>query len=154
MTVMLCPSDVVDNYVGWPQREIVLAMEKRPEPTLQKIQCPAPPDGGGCACGHDRCIPNYGWDAMHPNLIIGADDLISDSLQEVWTICQNRHLTHLIYMGVHTQVCLLGKSMGLRNLKAAGMQCILARDMTDAHPGYDLSCSKYSSMAAKRLPAP
>jgi hypothetical protein len=137
MTVMLCPSDVVDNYVGWPQREIVLAMEKRPEPLLQEIPCPAPPDGGGCACGHDRCVPNYGWDAMHPNLKIGADDLIPDTLQDVWTICQDRQLTHLIYMGVHTQVCLLGKPMGLRNLKAAGMQCILARDMTDAHPGYD-----------------
>jgi hypothetical protein len=137
MTIMLCPSDVVDNYVGWPQREIVLAMEKRPEPALQEIQCPPPPDGGGCACGHDRCVPNYGWDAMHPDLKIGEGDFIPDTLQEVWTICRDRQLTHLIYMGVHTQVCLLGKPMGLRNLKAAGMQCILARDMTDAHPGYD-----------------
>jgi len=25
MTVMLCPSDVVDNYVGYPQREAVFA---------------------------------------------------------------------------------------------------------------------------------
>ncbi len=24
MTVMLCPSDVVDNYAGWPQRETVI----------------------------------------------------------------------------------------------------------------------------------
>ncbi len=136
-TDILCPSDVVDNYVGWPQREIVLAMEKRPEPLLQPIQCPAPPDGGGCACGHDRCVVNYGWDGMHPDLRIGPDDLIPDTLQEVWTICQDRQLTHLIYVGVHTQVCLLGKPMGLRNLKSAGMQCILARDLTDAHPGYD-----------------
>lgn len=136
MTVMLCPSDVVDNYIGWPQREIVLAMPKRPEPALEAIACPAPPDGGGCACGHDRCRTNYGWDGMHPDLRIGPDDLIPDTLQEVWTICQDRELTHLIYVGVHTQVCLLGKPMGLRNLKAAGMQCILARDLTDAHPGY------------------
>lgn len=137
MTVMLCPSDVVDNYVGWPQREIVLAMEQRPEPLLHPVECPAPPDGGGCACGHDRCVTNYGWDGMHPALKIGPDDLIPDTLQEVWTICQDRQLTHLIYVGVHTQVCLLGKPMGLRNLKSAGMQCILARDLTDAHPGYE-----------------
>ena len=26
MTVMLCPSDVVDNYVGFPQREAVFAI--------------------------------------------------------------------------------------------------------------------------------
>jgi hypothetical protein len=136
MTIMLCPSDVVENYVGTPQREIVLAMPLRPAPTLKQIDCPSPPDGGGCACGHDRCVVNYGWDGMHPDLKIGGNDLMPDTLQEVWTICQDRGLTHLIYVGVHTQVCLLGKPMGLKNLKAAGMNCILARDMTDAHPGY------------------
>jgi nicotinamidase-related amidase len=137
MTIMLCPSDVVDHYVGWPQREIVLAMEKRRVPSFQIIECPAPPAGGGCACGHDKCVPNFGWDAMHPDLKIGTDDLMPDTLEDVWSIGQNRHLTHLIYAGVHTEICLLGKPMGLRNLKAVGMKCILARDLTDAHPDYD-----------------
>ncbi len=137
MTVMLCPTDVVDNYVGWPQREVVLAMPKVDVPPLQRIDCPAPADGGGCACGPERCMGNYGWDGMHPELRIDARDLMPDSLAKVYTICKQRGLTHLIYMGVHTQVCLLGKSIGLRNLKAAGMDCILARDLTDAHPGYD-----------------
>src|SRR5881394_3819384 len=35
MTVMLCPSDVVDNYVGYPQREAVLALPKIPVPTVE-----------------------------------------------------------------------------------------------------------------------
>jgi hypothetical protein len=43
----------------------------------------------------------------------------------------------LIYVGFHTQVCLLGKPMGLKAMKSAGLRCLLARDMTDAHPGYD-----------------
>jgi hypothetical protein len=137
MTVMLCPTDVVENYVGWPQREVVLAMAKVEVPSLTRIDCPAPPDGGGCACGKERCVVNYGWSGMHPDLRIEARDLMPDSLAEVYSICKERGLTHLIYMGVHTQVCLLGKPMGLRNLKAAGMDCILARDLTDAHPGYD-----------------
>ena len=137
MTVMLCPSDVVDKYAGWPQREFVIAMPKQPVPPLATVNCPAPPDGGGCACGAERCLVNYGWDGMHPDLHIGRGDLMPDTLQEVWTICRDRQLTHLIYLGVHTQVCLLGKPMGLRNLKAAGLQCLLARDITDAHPGYN-----------------
>lgn len=137
MTVMLCPSDVVDNYAGWPQRETVIAMPKHAPPPLAAVNCPAPPDGGGCACGSERCIVNYGWDGMHPSLHIAKTDLIPDTLEDVWTICKDRKITHLIYMGVHTQVCLLGKPMGLRNLKAAGMPCILARDITDAHPGYN-----------------
>lgn len=137
MTVMLCPSDVVDNYVGYPQREAVLAMTPLPVPRVMDVTCPPVPDAGGCACGKERCAGNYGWDGMHPGLGIGPADLMPDTQAEVYTICQQRGLTHLIYVGFHTQVCLLGKPMGLRAMKSAGLRCVLARDMTDAHPGYD-----------------
>ena len=74
---------------------------------------------------------------MHPGLEIGEDDWMPDTQAEVFTICKQRRISHLIYVGFHTQVCLLGKPMGLRAMKSAGLQCVLARDMTDAHPGYD-----------------
>jgi hypothetical protein len=74
---------------------------------------------------------------MHPALKMGEGDWMPDTQAEVYAICQQRGLTHLIYVGFHTQVCLLGKPMGLRAMKSAGLQCVLARDMTDAHPGYD-----------------
>ncbi|MBL9173467.1 MAG: NPCBM/NEW2 domain-containing protein [Verrucomicrobiales bacterium] len=137
MTVMLCPSDVVDNYVGYPQREAVFALPQVPVPKVMEVTCPPVPDAGGCACGHERCGVNYGWDGMHPALRIGEADLMPDTQAEVYAVCQKYGLTHLIYVGFHTQVCLLGKSMGLRAMKAAGLRCVLARDMTDAHPGYD-----------------
>ncbi len=139
MTVMLCPSDVVDNYVGYPQREAALALPKFPVPTVVNVTCPPVPDAGGCACGRERCAVNYGWDGMHPALRIGEADLMPDSQAEVYAICKQRGLTHLIYVGFHTQVCLLGKPMGLKAMKSAGLRCVLARDMTDAHPGYDPS---------------
>ena len=137
MTVMLCPSDVVDNYVGYPQREAVLALPKVTVPQVVNVECPAAPDAGGCACGRERCAVNYGWDGMHPGLRIGAADLMPDTQAEVYALCQQLGLTHLIYVGFHTQVCLLGKPMGLKAMKSAGFKCVLARDMTDAHPGYD-----------------
>lgn len=137
MTVMLCPSDVVDNYVGYPQREAIFALPRLPVPAVVNVTCPPVPDAGGCACGRERCAGNYGWDGMHPALRIGEADLMPDTQAEVYAICQKFGLTHLIYVGFHTQVCLLGKPMGLRAMKSAGLQCVLARDMTDAHPGYD-----------------
>jgi hypothetical protein len=137
MTVMLCPSDVVDNYVGFPQRESVLALQIGSVPKVMEVTCPPVPDAGGCACGRERCAGNYGWDGMHPALKMGEGDWMPDTQAEVYAICQQRGLTHLIYVGFHTQVCLLGKPMGLRAMKSAGLQCVLARDMTDAHPGYD-----------------
>ena len=137
MTVMLCPSDVVDNYVGYPQREAIFALPKFPVPNVVNVSCPPAPDPGGCACGREKCAGNYGWDAMHPAFRIADSDLMPDTQAEVYSICKTRGLTHLIYVGFHTQVCLLGKSMGLRAMKTAGLRCVLARDMTDAHPGYD-----------------
>lgn len=137
MTVMLCPSDVVDNYVGFPQREKVFALPLGPVPKVMEVTCPPVPDAGGCACGRERCAVNYGWDGMHPGLHIGDEDWMPDTQAEVYAICKQRGLTHLIYVGFHTQVCLLGKPMGLKAMKSAGLNCVLARDMTDAHPGYD-----------------
>ncbi len=137
MTVMLCPSDVVDNYVGYPQREAIFDLPKVTVPALVDVTCPPVPDAGGCACGRERCAVNYGWDGMHPALRIGESDLMPDTQAEVYAICQKQGLTHLIYVGFHTQVCLLGKPMGLKAMKSAGLNCMLARDMTDAHPGYD-----------------
>lgn len=137
MTVMLCPSDVVENYAGYPQREAVFTLPKVTVPNAVTVTCPPVPDAGGCACGKERCAGNYGWDGMHPDLVIGAQDWMPDTQAEVYAICQKNGLTHLIYVGFHTQVCLLGKSMGLKAMKSAGLKCVLARDMTDAHPGYD-----------------
>ena len=48
---------------------------------------------------------NYGWDGMHPGLEIGEDDWMPDTQAEVFTICKERQITHLIYVGFHTQVC-------------------------------------------------
>lgn len=137
MTVMLCPSDVVDNYAGFPQREAVLALPKVTVPKAMDVTCPPVPDAGGCACGRERCGVNYGWDGMHPALRIGESDWMPDTQAEVYALCQKFGLTHLLYVGFHTQVCLLGKPMGLKAMKTAGLRCVLARDMTDAHPGYD-----------------
>src|SRR5881394_2409914 len=83
MTVMLCPSDVVDNYVGYPQREAIFALPRVTVPTVENVTCPPVPDAGGCACGRERCALNYGWDGMHPALRIAEADLMPDTQAEV-----------------------------------------------------------------------
>lgn len=55
MTIMLCPSDVVENYAGFPQREAVFALPKFPVPAVVNVTCPPVPDAGGCACGREKC---------------------------------------------------------------------------------------------------
>lgn len=138
--VFMCPTDVADNYAGTPQFETPLAAKRHPVPDLPDPVYPTPADGGGCTCGttfEDRCQMNFGWDGMNPNLVIADQDLIVDDRQLLYSLCLDKGLTHLIYMGVHTQACLLGKSIGMLGMLKAGMPCILARDLTDAHGLYD-----------------
>lgn len=137
MTVFLCPTDVADNYVGTPMVERVLAVDPIPMPQGPDLVCPPAPDGGGCTCGRERCQGNFGWDGMHPDLSIGPDDLMPNDPERLYTLCKERGITHIIFFGVHTQVCLLGKSVGLRAMTRAGFKCALARDLTDAHGRYE-----------------
>jgi hypothetical protein len=137
MTIFWCPSDVADNYAGTIQYQAAVSAPRHTPPAMKILDCPAAPDGGGCTCGPERCLGNYGWDAMDPRLHMHEDDLMPNDMETLYSLCVERGITHLIYFGVHTQICLLGKSIGLKNMTQLGFHCILARDLTDAHGLYD-----------------
>ncbi len=63
--------------------------------------------------------------------IDGARDFISDSGVEIWSILESRQLDQVILVGVHTNMCVLGRPFGLRRLATAGKNVVLARDLTD-----------------------
>ena len=150
-TVFVCPTDVVDAYVGTPQRERAMSVEILPLPEPKHSPFPKPPIGPGCAC-LVRCGHNYGWNAMNPDFIMDDNDLMPNSRETLYALAKKRGITHLIYMGVHTQVCLLGKDLGLRNMLALGFECILARDLTDSYPDYDPARDVYpDDLTAKTL---
>jgi nicotinamidase-related amidase len=133
------PSDVVTAYSGYPQYEKALAVEHRHAPDVRgaftaKFTAPF----GACLCGPGfRCGLNYGWDGMHPDLIIGDSDLISASTDEIYSLLSERGITDVIYMGVHTNMCVYGKPGAISQLWQAGFNCLLARDLNDAFTAYD-----------------
>jgi nicotinamidase-related amidase len=134
MQIIWNPSDVVTAYSGYPQYEKAVATASRKTPEIRetpRTKFTAP--GGGCMCGPGiRCGGNYGWDEMHPDLIIGDNDLISASTDEIYTLLSDRGITDIIYMGVHTNMCVYGKPGGLSEMWQAGFNCALARDLNDA----------------------
>lgn len=140
MTVCWCPTDVADQYVGMEQRERAVALPRTPLPKSLEIPFRTLTcfESNGCMCGPGlKCQHNYGWDAMNPVVEIAADDFIPEGTEELYSLCRDRGLTHLIYMGFHTNVCTTGKPVGIRNMANAGLVCLLARDMTDAISGYE-----------------
>jgi nicotinamidase-related amidase len=59
------------------------------------------------------------------------DDALSDSGVEVWNLLESRGIRNVIVLGVHTNMCVLGRPFGLRNLARFGKNVVLVRDLTD-----------------------
>lgn len=139
MPVIWVPSDVLGSYSGYPQRERALGMELLSVPIVQEMpQAKFTAPYGKCMCGPGiNCKPNYGHDGMNPDLKIADDDYIASSTEEVYTLLKQKQITHVIYMGLHTNVCLYGKPGALKFLWQTGLKCMVARDINDAFTAYD-----------------
>ena len=67
--------------------------------------------------------------------LIGIDpeqDYISDSGEEIWSLLEQQGISNVMLTGVHTNMCVLGRPFGLRQLAKNGKNVALIRDLTDA----------------------
>lgn len=81
------------------------------------------------ALGKNPAAP---WTRQSAAIAIDAkQDFISDSGEEIWSILQRGGIDNVILVGVHTNMCVLGRPFGLRRLSAAGKNVVLMRDLTD-----------------------
>ncbi len=58
-------------------------------------------------------------------------DYISDSGQEIWSLLENNKISNVMLVGVHTNMCVLGRPFGLRRMASNGKNTVLVRDLTD-----------------------
>ena len=52
-------------------------------------------------------------------------DFVSDVGSEVWNILESRSIANVLLVGVHTNMCVLGRPFGLRQLSALGKNVVL-----------------------------
>jgi nicotinamidase-related amidase len=64
-------------------------------------------------------------------LEIRDEDALSDSGVEVWNLMEDRGIANVMLLGVHTNMCVLGRPFGLRNMARFGKNVVLVRDLTD-----------------------
>lgn len=77
--------------------------------------------------------PGMPWKAQSPLIEIdGGNDFISDEGDVVWKILQSRKIDNVLMVGVHVNMCVLGRPFGLRQMVRNGKNAVLVRDMTDA----------------------
>lgn len=160
--VIHAPSDVSDQYVGWPQAERVAALPRYELPAARSIAAPQFPFAGQtCLCGPGIACPYmHHWHAIHPDLVIAEQDYLlvgpvygSAGTQRLHALCRQRGLTHLLYLGIAANNCVVSKAAGMLYLARAGLEVILARDLTAAYDRYDPAAGYTNDAATEQAVA-
>ena len=69
---------------------------------------------------------------QHPAIKIIGYDGVSDNGQEIYNFLEQEGRNNIVLMGVHTNMCVLGRPFGIRQQKYLGKNVVLCRDLTDA----------------------
>jgi len=76
--------------------------------------------------------PKAPWKSQADFITIDPkQDFISDQGDEVWSILEAKGIKNVILTGVHTNMCVLGRPFGLRQMAQNDKNVVLMRDMTD-----------------------
>jgi type 1 glutamine amidotransferase/nicotinamidase-related amidase len=129
--IVHAPSDTLGFYQNSiPRRRMQAAPAVEPKIVRRVREPRLPIDDSDGGCPEDQI--QYGaWTRQQPAIEIYDADGISDNGREVYNLFHLEGIRHLIIMGVHTNMCVLGRSFGIRQMTRWGIDCILVRDLTD-----------------------
>ncbi len=145
--IVHAPAGCADFYAGTPARMRAIRAPHAPAPcpidwngwdheaadTVLPATLTAP---GPCSCDSaapcGEAGPPYPWTRQTPLIGIEPDDAVSDDGQEVFNLLEHRGIADVVVMGVHTNVCVLGRPYGIRQLVRLGKRPVLCRDLTDS----------------------
>jgi type 1 glutamine amidotransferase/nicotinamidase-related amidase len=132
LLVIHAPSETLYYYDGWPQRRRAQTAPRIPLPEpVDHADPPLPIDDSDGGCDTEGDVQYAAWRHQHGTIPIGPFDIISDSGPEIYRYMQQEGISTLIIMGVHTNMCVLGRSFGIKQMTRWGKQCYLVRDLTD-----------------------
>jgi nicotinamidase-related amidase len=142
--IVHAPSDTMKFYEGTPWRQRMQRAPAAPSSIPILNRCPREPmeernfpiddTAGGC---DDPVVkewkgPPYPWTRQHPAIDIAGFDGVSESGQEIYNFFKQEAITNVALMGVHTNICILNRGFGIRQMTQLGFNIVLVRDLTDA----------------------
>jgi nicotinamidase-related amidase/type 1 glutamine amidotransferase len=138
--IIHAPSDTMKFYAETPQRRRAQQAPKAAAPadlgrwnSLDRAkEGPLPIDDSDGGCDENPpCATGGPWRSQIDALRIAPEDVVSDRGDEVYNVLEARGITTVIVMGVHTNMCVLGRPFSIRALVGLGKQVFLMRDLTD-----------------------
>jgi len=138
--VIHCPSGCMDRYAGTPQRKLAQSAPKLGTAvplegwchldSAREPEMPVKTDQPCDDSGELRERVRF-YNRQIETLEIAPEDAICDSA-EAFFLMKHRGIENVLVMGVHTNMCVLGRPFGIRQLVRQGMHVALVRDMTDS----------------------
>lgn len=131
--VIHAPSDTLDFYAGSAARQRALdAPPVKPPAEIEHADPPLPIDDSDGGSDTGETPWHKAWRRQHPAIAIDDErDLITDRGHEVVNILHQHGIQHVIIMGVHTNMCVLNRSFGIKQLVRWDIDVALARNLTD-----------------------
>ncbi len=131
--IVHAPSGTMDFYVDSAARKRVLSTPPAPSPAPADHEDPPLPiddsDGGSDTGESDS---RRTWTRQHSVIEIDEQlDVMSDSGEEVYSVFAERGIDHMLILGVHTNMCVLHRTFGIKAMVRWGIRVALIRDLTD-----------------------
>ena len=139
--IVHAPSDVMKFYDGSPGRRLAQSAPKvKTEKPIQGCRLdptregPLPVDDSDGGCDDEPRCPGkpYPWTRQIATIAIEPGDAISDKGDEVYALFVQRGIRNVFMTGVHTNMCVVGRSFAIRQMVQLGMNVVLVRDLTDS----------------------
>jgi nicotinamidase-related amidase len=145
--IIHAPSSVVKYYEGTPGRQLAQNAPYAKPPielanterwgtmwcwpvTSREPAMPIDDSDMGCDCGQ-KCEIRSAWTKEISTLEIKPGDAILDNGQEYYNLLTARGIDNVMIMGVHLNMCVLGRPFAIRQSVQLGKNVVLVRDMTD-----------------------
>jgi len=137
--IIHCPSGTMEFYADTPQRR--RAQQAPPVETAVPLRgwchldveregrLPIDDSKGGCNTPGVR--PKKVYTRQIASIHIAPDDAVADGV-DVFYLMRQRGIENVMILGVHTNMCVLGRPFGIRQMVYQGMNVALVRDLTDA----------------------
>ena len=148
MLIIHAPSSTVDFYKGTlaRKRSINAPSASPPKPLSKDVrwgtnwcwpdkfretELPIDDSDMGCDCEKEFPIREAWTRQIEAIEIDDESDAITDNGQEAYNLLVEHNIENVILMGVHLNMCVLGRPVGIRQMVNIGKNVVLMRDMTD-----------------------
>lgn len=141
ITIIHAPSSTMDYYKDYPQRIKMINASYDESSDLirnwyyldlgKEGELPVDDSDGGCDSNPEPENVNV-WTKQIDGLEIFDEDGISDDGKEINNYFINKGIKNVILMGVHINMCVLGRPFGIRSQVNQGRNVVVVRDLTDS----------------------